>query len=63
MSNPLKEDYWELALSSVGLPGRKRYNIMVANAADELKMGGDVAKAEAWATLALAEATLLARED
>jgi hypothetical protein len=63
MAVPLKEEFWENALESVGLPSRKRYNTMVANAANELKMGGDTAKAGAWATLALAEATLLSEED
>jgi hypothetical protein len=63
MAVPLKEEYWENAVERVGLPRRSRYNIMVANAADELKIGGNTDKAQAWATLALAEATLLSEED
>jgi hypothetical protein len=49
----------EEAVAKIGLPSRHRYNLMVKFARDELGIGGDAGKAQAWATLALAEATML----
>jgi hypothetical protein len=58
-----REAGWEDAMATVGLPSRKRYNVFVANAVNETKTGGAPACGQIWATLALAEATLLAAED
>ena len=41
----------------------KRYNSMVAMALEETKEGGDTAQGMVWATLALAEATILAGKE
>lgn len=52
----------DMVVEAVGLPSRKRYNKFVAMSTEEMKRGGDLAKAETWARLALAEATLLVAE-
>jgi len=54
--NPESREVKDKAINNVGLPSRNRYNIFVSNAVDELKIGGNVAKAQVWATLAQAEA-------
>lgn len=51
------------AVEAVGLPNRKRYNWFVYEAVNQTKIGGHNGKAQVFATLALAEATLLSGEN
>lgn len=49
----------DAVIEAVGIPSRDRYNFLVALTLDEVKKGGDIAKAQVFASLAQAEATVV----